>query len=234
MTTPITSAMAHCTLVICRWGGLACAMLCFRIGFGKKLRARLDLLTPWCQPTGWMDESPGVFIRFSGSQVSQGLHCSCLQKGACVLQFFLLSLSIACEKPATVFVYFNSSWKNENQDWVMPSQVRTMLTLLTAWDGLLLRGLRMITTSSGWRARDLRAWRLIPRFSGCHPCGSSIESLDTCHSRRAAVCWWWIGGLLGSCLFYSSKIRQTGIFLSSFWSITLTYCNRVVVITTRR
>jgi hypothetical protein len=49
-------------------------MLCFRIGFGKKLRARLDLLTPWCQPTGWTDESHGVFIRLLGSQISQGLH----------------------------------------------------------------------------------------------------------------------------------------------------------------
>jgi hypothetical protein len=73
-TTPIASTVTHHTLVVCQWGGLVCAMLCFRIGFGKKLRARLDLLTPWCQPTGWTDESHGVFIKLSGSQISQGLH----------------------------------------------------------------------------------------------------------------------------------------------------------------
>jgi hypothetical protein len=49
----------------------------------------------------------------SGSQVSQGLHRTYLKKGAFVLQFFLLSLPIACEKPATVFVLFNSSRKTE-------------------------------------------------------------------------------------------------------------------------
>jgi hypothetical protein len=46
-----------------------------------------------------------VVVFSSGSQVSQGLRCACLKKGTYVLQFFLLCLTIACEKPATVFSF---------------------------------------------------------------------------------------------------------------------------------
>jgi hypothetical protein len=54
MTTSITSVVTHSTLVICQWGGLACTMLCFKRGFGKNLRASLDLMTP-VVPANWMD-----------------------------------------------------------------------------------------------------------------------------------------------------------------------------------
>jgi hypothetical protein len=81
-------------------------MFCFKIGFGKKLHARLDLLMLWCQPTGWIDESRGILIRFLGFIGPP----PCLPQKR-LLYFAVLSsfFNYCLRETNYCFVHFNSS-----------------------------------------------------------------------------------------------------------------------------